>query len=266
MKKHKMSKFFSGTIEYKIVLPDGSEKWIEDYESRIEYFNKICGISVIKDITEKHKLSNTESKIPKDLKECIDFHGHFCPGLTYGYIVAKEAIRLLGFKRSKDEEIVVISENDSCAVDAFQVLLGATAGKGNLIINNYGKNVYTIYVRDSGKVLRFKKKDEYQYTGSEIDEFEILESKFSDGTATQKEKMRQKELKSLDLISRSFDEIFELKEVAIPEPDYAELAKSVACDECGEFTMSTKLVKTKDGRKLCIPCFRHMRNNIPKLK
>jgi formylmethanofuran dehydrogenase subunit E len=254
MKKRKLSKVFSGTVEYKIVLPDGTEKWVEDYESRIVYFNKICGISVIKDITEKYKLCNEVSKIPRDLKECIDFHGHFCPGLCYGYIVAKEAARLLNFKRSEDEEVVVISENDSCAVDAFQVLLGATAGKGNLLINNYGKNVYTVYLRDSKKALRFKKKMEYMYNGENPDEFEMLERKIIDGSATDKEKLRQKELKSLDLISGNFNDVFSVEQVVIPEPDYAELTMSIPCDECGEFTMQTKLLSSDDGRKICIPC------------
>ena len=78
-----------------------------------------------------------------DLKDCICFHGHFCPGLAYGYLVAKEAIVLLDLIHSPDEEAVVVSENDSCAVDAVQVLLGTTIGKGNLIINNYGKNIFT---------------------------------------------------------------------------------------------------------------------------
>ncbi|MBW2557162.1 MAG: formylmethanofuran dehydrogenase subunit E family protein, partial [Deltaproteobacteria bacterium] len=72
--------------------------------------------------------------LPEDLKKCIEFHGHLCPGLVYGYLVAKEAMSLLKLKRSKDEEVVAISENDSCAVDALQILLGASTGKGNLIL------------------------------------------------------------------------------------------------------------------------------------
>jgi len=78
-------------------------------------------------------LENIKFKLPEDLKKCVEFHGHLCPGLVYGYLVAKEAINLLNLKRSKDEEVVVISENDSCAVDALQVLLGTSTGKGNLI-------------------------------------------------------------------------------------------------------------------------------------
>ncbi len=59
---------------------------------------------------------NIKFKLPEDLKKCIEFHGHLCPGLVYGYLVAKEAINILKLKRSKDEEVVVISENDSCGL------------------------------------------------------------------------------------------------------------------------------------------------------
>jgi formylmethanofuran dehydrogenase subunit E len=64
---------------------------------------------------------NIKFNLPEDLKKCIEFHGHLCPGLVYGYLVAREAITLLKLKRSKDEEVVAISENDSCAVDALQM-------------------------------------------------------------------------------------------------------------------------------------------------
>ena len=82
---------------------------------------------------------NIKTNLPQDIIKCIAFHGHICPGLVYGYIVAKETIYLLELKRSGDEEIIAICENDSCAVDALQVLLGTTIGKGTLIFKNYGK-------------------------------------------------------------------------------------------------------------------------------
>jgi len=105
-------------------------------------------------------MKNTENikfKLPEGLKKCIEFHGHLCPGLVYGYLVAKEGINLLKLKRSKDEEVVVISENDSCAVDALQVLLGTSTGKGNLIFKDYGKNAYTILNRSQKRAFRFSR-------------------------------------------------------------------------------------------------------------
>lgn len=72
-----------------------------------------------------------------DLREAIQFHGHLCPGLALGYRVAKAALRELKAERPRDEELVAIVENDSCAADAIQFITGATFGKGNLIFRDY---------------------------------------------------------------------------------------------------------------------------------
>ncbi|MFR1190105.1 MAG: FmdE family protein [Oscillospiraceae bacterium] len=69
----------------------------------------------------------------KDLwKKCADFHGHVCDGLTIGY---KAALYLLDVTFSKDEEVICISENDACGVDAIQVALVCSVGKGNLLFH-----------------------------------------------------------------------------------------------------------------------------------
>ena len=95
--------------------------------------------------------------MPDDLKRCGEFHGHICPGLIYGYRVAKEAMKLMNLSRAVDEEVVAICENDSCAVDALQVLLGTVAGKGNLIIKDFGKNAYTVLSRSTRQAYRFSR-------------------------------------------------------------------------------------------------------------
>ncbi len=199
-------------------------------------------------------LSLTDHPLPEDLKRCVAFHGHLCPGLVYGYLVAIEAARRLGVDRSKDEEVVVISENDTCAVDALQVLLGTTTGKGNLILKDYGKNVFTVLNRADKRALRFSRKGHYVYEGEHPQEFADLEAAVAGGRATLPQRMRQKSLKAVDLAYKPFNTVFETQEVICREPPYAPLAPSEACDECGEMTMATKMIDTKDGRRLCIPC------------
>ena len=192
--------------------------------------------------------------LPEDLKKCIEFHGHLCPGLVQGYLVAKEAMSLLKLKRSKDEEVVAISENDSCAVDALQILLGASTGKGNLILKDYGKNAYTILNRSEKRAYRFSRKKHYRYKGEAKEEFGRLDAVISSGTASEKEKRRQKMMKSADLLSKPFAEVFDTEVVRFIMPPYAALARSEACATCGEMTMSTKMVETDDGKCVCIPC------------
>jgi formylmethanofuran dehydrogenase subunit E len=195
--------------------------------------------------------------LPEDLSACIQFHGHLCPGLVYGYLIGKEAIKRLHIERSKDEEIVAISENDSCAVDALQVLLGTSIGKGNLVLKDYGKNAYTIVNRQQKKAYRFSRNQSYKYTGAQGEAFAGLDAAISAGTATKEERWHHKHLKAADLLAKPFDDVFTTKEVDFFMPPYAPLARSEACGRCREMTMSTKLVKIENGERLCIPCARN---------
>jgi formylmethanofuran dehydrogenase subunit E len=189
------------------------------------------------------------------LKACVEFHGHLCPGLVYGYRVAMEAMMQLDLSRAEDEETVVISENDSCAVDAFQVLLGATMGKGNLSLRDWGKNAYTVFDRKTGRALRFIRRKAYVYQGEGLEEYAVLEEKMNTGTATMEELKRQKVLKALDLLRLPFADLFDTEEVAAPEmPPYAILSPSLPCDCCGEMTMASRLFLLADGKRCCRVC------------
>jgi formylmethanofuran dehydrogenase subunit E len=201
-------------------------------------------------------MPNTDSKrkMPDDLKRCVEFHGHICPGLIYGYRVAKEAMKLMNLSRSVDEEVVAICENDSCAVDALQVMLGTVTGKGNLIIKDFGKNAYTVLNRSKRQAYRFSRKTRYDYTGKDKSEFERLDEVVTAGTASEDDRRELKRLKVSDLLARPFAEIFTTIEVPFDEPLYAPLAPSEPCAICGEMTMATKIIKLKDGRQVCIPC------------
>lgn len=200
------------------------------------------------------KTENTKLELPDDLKPCIEFHGHLCPGLVYGYLVAKAAADILELKRSRDEEIVAICENDSCAVDALQIMLGTSAGKGNLVLKDYGKNAYTIINRTSRKAYRFSRTKPYLYKGKFKNEFERLDASIAAGTAAEDEKWRHKLLKAADLISKPFDDVFSTKEVDLIMPPFAPLARSQACAICSEMTMATKMIATDKGELICIPC------------
>ena len=198
--------------------------------------------------------TDSEKKMTEDLKSCVEFHGHICPGLIYGYRVAKEAMKLMNIGRSVDEEVVAICENDSCAVDALQVMLGTAAGKGNLIIKNFGKNAYTVLSRSKRQAYRFSRRTHYDYTGKAKKEFDRLDASVAAGTASEDDRRNLKRLKVDDLLARPFAEIFTTMEVPFDEPLYAPLAPSEPCAICGEMTMATKMMKLSDGRQFCIPC------------
>ena len=93
-------------------------------------------------------------------KKCVAFHGHECGGLTIGFQAALYAIELLGLEAdekgciSGDEELVCIAENDACGIDAIQVILGCSVGKGNLLFHIRGKQAFSFYNRKNGKSVR----------------------------------------------------------------------------------------------------------------
>jgi formylmethanofuran dehydrogenase subunit E len=163
-------------------------------------------------------------------------------------------MKLMNIGHAIDEEVVAICENDSCAVDALQVMLGTAAGKGNLIIKNFGKNAYTVLNRSKCQAYRFSRKKRYDYTGEAKSEHDRLEAAVAVKTASEDDQRKLKRLKINDLLARPFEEIFTTTEVPFDEPLYAPLAPSEPCAVCGEMTMATKMMKLNDGRQVCMPC------------
>ena len=167
-----------------------------------------------------------------DIEGLVEFHGHMCPGLALGIKVVEIASKY--FERGKDEELVAIVENDSCAVDAIQYLLSCTFGKGNLIFRDYGKHAYTFISRDSGRTIRVALRKNI---------IEDLRDKYK----------RREEV--TDAILRSNPEdYFEVRDVEISVPSRAMVFNSIPCSKCGEPTMETRL-RILDGSLMCIPCF-----------
>ena len=91
----------------------------------------------------------------KNWERCADFHGHTCGGLAIGFQAARRAAQLLGLTFSQDEEVVCVCENDACGVDAIQVLLGCSVGKGNLLFRMRGKQAFSFFCRKTGQSVRY---------------------------------------------------------------------------------------------------------------
>lgn len=169
-------------------------------------------------------------ELPKDLSRVIDFHGHLCPGLLIGWRAAKIGLDRLRANRSEDEELVAIVENDSCSVDAVQVLAGATFGKGNLIFKDHGKQVFTFALRPSGDAVRVALRPEA----------------FGKKSPGREDRKRQ-------LMAMSDDELFNIEHIKIELPPEAEIRKSIICESCSEQVMETR-TREVGGRVVCIPC------------
>lgn len=165
------------------------------------------------------------------MKKAVEFHGHSCPGVTIGVLVAKYILEH-GNDFSIDEEIVAIVENDNCSVDALQSLLGTTYGKGNLIHLDYGKNNYTVFNRTNKKAVKLS---------------------FDPKNSGDRERPREERIETL--LNSNPEDVFRIKEIEYVPPEKARIHESVLCSKCGEPTMSTR-IQTLNGKEYCFPCYR----------
>ena len=145
-----------------------------------------------------------------------------------GDMIANLVAELKDF--SADEDVVCITENDACGVDAIQVLLGCSVGKGNLLFHLRGKQAFSFYNRKTGKAVRLVLRPtpaEYQ---------------------TKEERFRY-------LQDAAPASLFDVKPAVLSLPEKARLFQSLPCDGCGEVT-AEHLLRLENGKKLCLDCFR----------
>ncbi|WP_027399767.1 FmdE family protein [Anaerovorax odorimutans] len=161
--------------------------------------------------------------------KCSEFHGHKCPGLAIGVRASIEAKRILGIGFSEDEEVVCVTENDACGVDGIQVVLGCSAGKGNLIFRIRGKQAFSFFNRKTGQSVRLILKE--------------------------LPKTESREEKQNYILEAPFDDVFTQMKPNYELPEKARLFQSVDCEICGEST-AEPYVRLDNGKKVCLDCFK----------
>ena len=164
----------------------------------------------------------------KTWQDCVAFHGHECGGLTIGYKASLYAADLLKLDFSEDEQVACIAENDACGVDAVQVMLGCSIGKGNLLFHMCGKQAFSFYNRKTGNSVRL-----------------VLKPKPAGMTREESFAFYQ---------SCKPEDMFEVKKATIKLPEKARLFDSCVCDCCGE-TAGANWIRLAGGKKLCLDCY-----------
>lgn len=161
------------------------------------------------------------------------FHGHTCPGLAIGFKACEGAIAELGLDDSYlpvlDEEIVCVTENDACGVDAVQALLGCTYGKSNLIPRVRGKMAFSFFVRGADKGVRLM-------------------------LTAQKREDESREAFQNYLLTTSYEELFSRSVPVYGLPEPARLFASQKCAICGESTAEFGL-RVQGGKLVCLDCY-----------
>lgn len=189
-----------------------------------------------------------------DFEEVVRFHGHVCPGLAMGFRVAGVAVRELASLRAGDEELVAIVENNSCAVDAIQMVTGCTAGKGNLVFRDYGKQVYTFIRRADGAAVRLA----ICWTPPP-DDPETAEAwrRYSEGersAGVMRIVASRKGERAQAVLAAEEHDLFAISRPEVSLPAAAQVYPTVTCAVCGERVMVPKTQRRDDGGSICIPC------------
>ena len=161
------------------------------------------------------------------------FHGHKCPGLAIGFKAVEGAIDALDLNAGNlptlDEEIVCVTENDACGVDAVQRLLGCSYGKGNLIPRLRGKMAFSFFNRQTGESVRLVLKPGL---GEGLSRDEMIEY----------------------LLSTPYEDLYEVKAPHYSLPEAARIFNSQPCAICGEATAEYAL-RLQDGKPVCLDCY-----------
>lgn len=159
---------------------------------------------------------------------CVEFHGHECPGLAIGFRASEIAREKLNVKFSQDEEIVCMTENNACGVDAVQFITSCTIGKGNLIFKDTGKMAFTFMSRIRGEAFRIMLKP----INAEME---------------RKEKQNY-------ILQGPVNEIFKIDKIDMELPEKARMFATIICDSCGEGAAENK-IGLQEGKKVCLDCF-----------
>lgn len=160
---------------------------------------------------------------------CVEFHGHECPGLAIGFRACEAAIERMNIDFSQDEELVCVTENDACGVDAIQVLTGCSLGKGNLIYRDTGKQAFSFFDRNTGKKIRivFKKLMNEDMDRAELQDY---------------------------ILNAPLHDLFDYKDPPFEPPIKAQLFRSEICEQCGESAPEHKM-RLQNGKKICLDCY-----------
>jgi formylmethanofuran dehydrogenase subunit E len=164
-------------------------------------------------------------------EKCVEFHGHECPGLAIGFRACEIAKEKMDLKFSPDEELLCISENEACGVDAVQYITGCTLGKGNLVYRDTGKMAFSFFSRRTGESLRV-----------------VLKRWNNSNEMTREERQWH-------ILKAPWNEVFEVKTPHYGLPEKAKLFNTIVCDKCNEGAPEHK-IRISEGKHFCLDCFK----------
>jgi len=191
------------------------------------------------------------------LKRVVDFHGHICPELAVGGKFCEFVQGLFNDGAIPTNGFSILCENTTSALDAIQVLLGATVGNQRLMVMDVGKHTYTLFSRPEKRGWRLKQRP-LLYGDEEI--FAALDEKIRKNRALLEDVTRFQQLidaRVRQILALLPEELFTIEEVdtEVRPPETASIY--VTCGVCGEMVLADRSIKNRD-MIVCMPCFQEM--------
>ena len=189
--------------------------------------------------------------------QAVRFHGHICPGLAVGYYAAHLGMRWIADHASPDDEAVAVLEFEGCGADAVQAITGCTTGKGNLVLQDHGKQVYTFGIRGRKEAVRIALRPEYTVDKLDPELLELNRKVYLKQANSDELRELQRRIERVcrAILESPGESVFEVKETTIKAPERDGMPATVTCAKCGEPVAAAKAKKAGDGY-LCPPCAR----------
>ncbi|MDP8218022.1 MAG: FmdE family protein [Candidatus Theseobacter exili] len=202
-----------------------------------------------------------KGNLEKLLEKAAEIHGHYCSYLALGVKATYIAFKKMGITESTGmEKLLAIVECNNCFVDGIQAISGCTLGNNALIYKDLGKTAVTFIKRKEGKAIRVivKYSEDEMKKDPDAEEamalFDRAVKKREELTPQERERMRELWTKmSFAVLSKSEDDVFDIKNVKPEILEYAPIFDSIKCSMCGENVMETR-IRMKENKPVCIHC------------
>jgi formylmethanofuran dehydrogenase subunit E len=191
------------------------------------------------------------------LKRITSFHGHVCPELAVGAKFCEFVQNLFNNGIIPVSGYSVLAENNTSALDAIQVLLGATLGNQRLSVTDNGKHVYTLFSHSEKKGWKARLRS-LPFDDRRL--FESLQETISRERASLDDIVSFQHL--LDerverLLAMSVEELFHIEEASYETVPHESAVAYHLCSVCSDFVLVSHSIK-KDDAIMCMPCFQKM--------
>lgn len=195
-----------------------------------------------------------------NLKRVVDFHGHLCPDLVIGGKLCEYVQKLTSEKGALVGGLSIITENTTSALDAIQILLGATVGNQRLLVMDFGKHHYTLLTQSTAANFNFRLKP--QHYGDEA-RFSELEHKMINDQVLLEDVVEFQKLldgRVLKILAMAPEALFDVEGTQKGQRPVETASVYLTCDQCGHQMLQSRKIDYH-GKIYCIPCFQRISRN-----